>query len=84
MNVSIPQSVCWMTTTSRVPSSVVEMISERIASSDDASAGVADDVGVTDFETEDLGRIDPRIHARHDHDAAGGRHRLAALVEPLA
>ena len=83
MNVSIPQSVCWMTTTSRVPSSVVEMISEPDRVVRDASAGVADDVGVTDLEAECLGRIDPCIHARHDHDATGGRHRLATLIESL-
>jgi hypothetical protein len=52
----------------------------------DHSAGVADDVGVPLLETEDAGRIEAGVHARHHRHrrkwqlSLGGRRGVALVV----
>ena len=46
-----------------------------------AAAGVADDVGVALGEAGVFGRVEARVHAGEDGEAAAGRHRQVSLVE---
>src|SRR5680860_1291206 len=64
-NVSIPQSVWWITRYSLVPSSCEEMMRLRNA----------------DLEAEEALRMEPGVHAGQDSNPAGRRHRLARLIE---
>jgi hypothetical protein len=47
----------------------------------DHAAGVADDVRIALVEPQDAQRVDPGVHAGHDRDLLGRRHRKVALVE---
>ena len=77
---SMPQFVWWMTNHSARAEQLVgdDERADRVVAR--AAAGVADDVGVALAEAGVLGRVEARVHAREDREAARGRQRQLALV----
>ena len=63
---SMPQSVWWISITSRVPSLRCEIASERITSSVIDAAGVAQHVRLAVAEPERGEDVEPRVHAGDD------------------
>ena len=57
------------------------MTSERSASSLREAAGVADDVGITRAQPEDVLDGEPRVHAGEDSQLAAGRQGQLRAVE---
>jgi hypothetical protein len=47
----------------------------------DATAGVADHVGIAQVQAEEGERFEPRVHAGHDGEVASGRHGELTLGE---
>ena len=70
-----------MTSTSSVPRQVVRDHERAQGVVGDDAARVPDDVRIAFLEPEELGGIEPRVHAGDDREFAGGRRRQGALVE---
>ena len=80
VKVSMPQLVWWMTNHSRVPSSLWEITSERIASLLARPPAFPDHVGVALGQAGELRRVEPGVHAREDRKPPGGWHGELTLV----
>src|SRR5215204_1464795 len=81
--VSIPPSVWWIRTISRVPSRRWGDRERADLVVCDHASGVADDVGVSLLEPVDLVHVEAGVHAGHDGHAPGRWQRQVTFVEGL-
>ena len=76
---SMPQFVWWTTNHSRVPSSLYEMTSDRIASSLARPPALRITWASPSLNPAYFGRIETGVHAREDGEPARGRQRQLSL-----